>query len=122
MARGGARQGAGRRKGSVSEATKLRRAAAAAAAVKIAEEGAMPLEIITQVMRHVWDEANAGGRLNIGKAMQAVALAEKAAPYLHSKLATVDNTHSSPDGGPVQTVSMSQDEFRQIAREVADEV
>lgn len=34
----------------------------------------------------------------------------------------VTNEHTGPHGGPVQTVSMSQDEFRQIAREVADEV
>lgn len=29
---------------------------------------------------------------------------------------------TGPDGGPVQSVSMSQDEFRGIAKQVADEV
>lgn len=34
----------------------------------------------------------------------------------------LDLTHAGPDGGPLQTVSMTTTEFREIAKQVADEV
>lgn len=97
MPRGGARPGAGRKKGQ-TPATKARKDLA----LRVASEGVTPLEIMTQTMRHLWDEATAGDRLNLGKAMQACAMAEKVAPYMHPKLAST--TLSGPDGGPIQVV------------------
>lgn len=101
---GGRRPGAGRKPGSATKRTR-------AVADQLAEEGVMPLEIITEVMRKVWEEANVGGRLNLGKAMQAVALAEKAAPYMHAKLSSVAAEHSGPDGGAIQTDGSLRIEF-----------
>lgn len=72
MARGGARQGAGRKAGSAN--TKTREIANRAA-----EEGVTPLEYMLQVMRDVGaDEAK---RLDAAKA---------AAPYVHPRLSSVD--------------------------------
>jgi hypothetical protein len=52
-------------------------------------------------MRGLWAEANFGGRVNIGKRMQACAIAKDLAPYIHPKLSAVE--HAGPDGGPIQT-------------------
>lgn len=113
MARGGSRPGAGRKKGSISPETRARREVAAAAVARAMEEGITPLEVILTVMRDVWREATVNpDRLNQPKAMQAVMLAEKAAPYLHSKMAAVE--HSGPDGGPVKTEVVADDAFRDL--------
>lgn len=96
MARGGKRPGSGRKKGSTLPATRERRALAAA----LAEDGVTPLHIITTTMRDLWEDANKGPVPNLSKRMQAVALAEKAAPYLHPRLASTALTGA--DGGPVQ--------------------
>lgn len=76
MARGGARQGAGRKLGAVSEQTRLRKEIAA----KAASEGVTPLEVMLTAMRnHVaaekWDAA--------------AAIAKDAAPYVHPRLSAV---------------------------------
>ncbi|MGI3168408.1 hypothetical protein ACRARG_04600 [Pseudooceanicola sp. C21-150M6] len=78
MPAGGKRPGAGRPKGVPNKATQAQRKA-------IKESGLTPLEHMLQVMR---DEDN-------DPAMRLDA-ANKAAPYVHSKLATVD--HKSSDG------------------------
>ena len=90
MARGGARPGAGRKRGTISQKTRERREVAK----RLKFEGVMPLEVILTTMRDVWADANRGPAPNLAKRMQAVMLAEKAAPYLHPRLANV-----APDSG-----------------------
>jgi len=84
MAKGGKRLGAGRPKGAISKSTRAIQEAANAA-------GVMPLDVMLQAMRADY----AAGKLD-----EAAAHAEKAAPYLHPKLAAIE--HSGPDGGPIQ--------------------
>ena len=98
MPRGGSRPGAGRKKGSELPKTKARKELAS----KLATDGISPLEIITQTMRELWEEANRGPVPNMAKRMQAVMLAEKAAPYLHPRLASTQV--SGKDGGPIAVV------------------
>lgn len=88
MARGGKRPGAGRRKGTVSEATARRKAIAAEAM----EGGVTPLEIMLATMRGLWAQAvdGDGNVINFGKAMQANIVAKDAAPFIHPKLSNVD--------------------------------
>jgi hypothetical protein len=71
---GGARRGAGRPKGSASKKT-------IEIANRAAKEGITPLEVMVNIMR----EAYAGK--DYEKALDA---ATKCAPYLHSKLSSVD--------------------------------
>jgi hypothetical protein len=100
MARGGKRQGSGRKPGTVSEATKRRREVAE----KAAAEGVTPLDVMLTTMRSLWDQAldPAGRVVNFGKAMQANMVAKDAAPYVHPKLASIEA--SGPDGGPLMVV------------------
>lgn len=84
MARGGKREGAGRKPGSATKRTRE-------IADKAMAEGVTPLEVMLKAMRvHVeaqrWDEA--------------AAVAKDAAPYVHPKLASVEM--KGPDDGPVQ--------------------
>lgn len=74
--RGGARPGAGRRKGSVSGRTRKRVEIAARAL----NEGKTPLEIMLEGMREAY---KAGGPL------AAMPFAKEAAPYVHPKLSSV---------------------------------
>lgn len=93
MARGGKRQGAGRK----PTASALR---SRAIADKMADGGVMPLEIIVTAMREDWDkyrdlESEAkkdADKLPVALAYRKSALqaASDAAPYLHPKLAPVD--------------------------------
>lgn len=74
MAHGGARPGAGRKKGGTNRLTQE-------AIDKARTEGVMPLDYLLQVMRDAGaDEAK---RIDAAKA---------AAPYLHAKLQPVDST------------------------------
>lgn len=82
MALGGAREGAGRKKGSPNKASALR-------AAEIASTGETPLEYMVRVMR---DTSIEGDRRD--------KMANAAAPYIHPKLANVEVT--GKDGGPVQ--------------------
>lgn len=100
MARGGARPGAGRKKGEQPSKTQERKAFAA----RVKSEGITPLEIMTTTMRDLWDEANQGSTPDVAKRMQAVLLAEKVAPYVHPKLTAV--SASGPDGGPIPVSSV----------------
>lgn len=77
MARGGKRPGAGRKPGAV---TKLTRKFADAAA---ASGDVLPLDVMLTAMR----EHYAAGRLD-----EAAKVAEKAAPYMHAKLAAVEHS------------------------------
>lgn len=81
MARGGKRDGAGRPAGAVTKRTRE-------VAEKAVKEGLTPLDYMLTVLR---DE-------NADKADRMWA-AEKAAPYFHAKLASVE--HSGKDGGPL---------------------
>lgn len=82
MPRGGKREGAGRKLGSASKKSRE-------IADKAAEEGLMPLEYMLQVLR---DPES--------KPVERAWAAEKAAPYLHPKLSTIE--HSGKDGGPIK--------------------
>ena len=97
MARGGKRPGAGRKAGTVSEATQRRKATAE----KALADGVSPLDVMLITMRALWDQAvdGSGKVVNIGKAMQANVVAKDAAPFLHPKLSSVEAT--GRDGAPL---------------------
>lgn len=84
MPRGGKRPGSGRKKGSVTAATKRRQDVA----LKALQDGTTPLEVLLEAMRDAYKE---------GGAMLAMPYAKEAAPYVHPKLssieAKVDNIH-----------------------------
>lgn len=81
MARGGKREGAGRPSGAVTKRTRE-------AAEKAAEEGLTPLDYMLTILRD--ETADDKDRMWA---------AEKAAPYIHAKLASVE--HKGEDGGPI---------------------
>jgi hypothetical protein len=85
MARGGRRDGAGRKPGTLNKATQEQRDA-------IAASGLTPLEYMLAVMRD--GGADEARRLDAAKA---------AAPYCHARLTAVEL--SGPGGDPVETVS-----------------
>jgi hypothetical protein len=102
--RGGARKGAGRKRGSAN--TKTREIADKAAA-----DGITPLEVMLRAMRALVDEADAVVRQQVaegatqiayphGLLEDAAAIAKDAAPYIHPKLAAIE--HTGKGGGPVQ--------------------
>jgi hypothetical protein len=82
MARSGKRAGAGRRRGSLSQKTR-------AIAARAAAEGITPLEVILRTMRSAWARASKNGETvtSFKDALIAVAMAEKAAAYVHPRLA-----------------------------------
>lgn len=84
MAHGGKRAGAGRPAGAVTKRTRE-------AAEKAAASGLTPLEYMLEVLRDSNEPAE--------RRMWA---AEKAAPYVHAKLASVEV--GGPDGGALQVV------------------
>lgn len=98
MPRGGRREGAGRRKGSVSAQTKAKRALAA----KAEADGITPLEVMLGTMRAIWNEATdeTGKVVSVPLAMQASTVAEKAAAFIHPKLSTVQQTKPEEDEAP----------------------
>lgn len=72
--RGGKREGAGRVKGSLNKKTRE-------IAEKAAASGVTPLEIIIEAMHDAYKD---------GGAAAAVPFAEKAAPYMHARIAAVE--------------------------------
>src|SRR5690348_9774562 len=82
MPRGGKRVGAGRKKSSLGLKTR-------AIAERAAAEGITPLEVILRTMRSAWARASGNGEnvTNFKEALIAAAMAEKAAPYVHPRLA-----------------------------------
>ena len=102
MARGGKREGAGRPSGAVTRRT--REAAEAAS-----ESGLTPLEYMLSILR---DETQDQER--------RMWAAEKAAPYVHAKLASVE--HSGPDGGPIQSEATVSDDLRQALDAIAGKI
>jgi hypothetical protein len=93
--RGGARPGAGRKKGAATARTRE-------IADKAASEGITPLEFMLQVMR-----TEPSLELEPKEAQAAVVLrfeaAKAAAPYMHPRLAAVE--HSGPDGGEMRQIT-----------------
>lgn len=87
--RGGKRDGAGRRKGTLNRRTRE-------IAEQAATSGLTPLEVMLRAMsEHVkekrWD--------------QAAVFAKDAAPYMHPRLAAVE--HTGRDGGPIEFRDLS---------------
>lgn len=81
MPRGGKREGAGRKPGSLSKKTRE-------IATRVAEEGITPLEFLLRVMR---DEAQ--------QLERRIDAAKSAAPFVHAKLSAVE--HSGAADAPV---------------------
>lgn len=84
--RGGAREGSGRKKGTVSSQTKERRQVIK----KAVDTGIMPLDVMLGTMRSLWSAAHDGENVNEDLRLQAVAVAKDAAPYLHPKLSNIE--------------------------------
>lgn len=85
MAHGGARKGAGRKPGSLTTRTR-------AIAEQAIAEGITPLEVMLGAMR---------ARYEAGDLLAAASLAKDAAPYVHPRLAAIEQ--SGPDGGAIAT-------------------
>ena len=90
MSRGGARAGAGRKKGAIQKRSR------AIAEREISSGRVTPLEVILKAMHTHYDAKEFDA---------AAAFAKDAAPYMHPKLASVQ--HSGPNGGPIQTVDLT---------------
>ncbi|OQW71651.1 MAG: hypothetical protein BVN33_14565 [Proteobacteria bacterium ST_bin13] len=97
MARGGARPGAGRKKGSVTKATVYRQEMFARAAT----EGMSPLDYLLGVMRDPGQDD--GRRLDAAKA---------AAPFVHARLASIEHSGSIASK---TTYEMTDDELAALA-------
>ena len=91
MARGGARKGAGRKRGSVTRKT-------AEIANRAAAEGITPLEYMLKLLR---DEppADADAQVRLRYDALRFEAAKAAAPYMHPRLNAIE--HSGPGGGPM---------------------
>ena len=77
--RGGRRPGAGRPVGSKNKRTaELARAAA--------ESGITPIEVMLGAMRELWDQGTPEAK------REAAEIAKDAAPYIHPRLASIDQT------------------------------
>lgn len=89
MPKGGVREGAGRPKGSLNKATAAQNAQKAEVLQKAIAEGITPLEVMLQSMRSYWEENNRE---------QACAIAKDAAPYVHPKLAAIEQNLNAGKG------------------------
>lgn len=101
MAKGGPREGAGRKPGIPNKRT-------AEKAAEVEASGLTPLDYMLTVMRNV--ELDPAARLDAAKA---------AAPYVHPKLAAAQI--SGPDGGPIESnvsVSLDADTIERIGRKL----
>ena len=94
MAKGGARKGAGRKKGSKNRHS-------AEIAQKAAAEGVTPLEFMLKVMRGEPPAGADPATIVSYRAMQFEA-AKASAPYMHPRLNAIE--HSGPDGGPMKVI------------------
>jgi hypothetical protein len=97
MPRGGARNGAGRKRGSrlASRTRKI--------AERAAEEGVTPLEVMLKAMKAYLAEGNLD---------KAAAIAKDAAPYIHPRLAAVQ--HVAPLGNSLE--GFSSEELEELHR------
>lgn len=106
MARGGPREGAGRKAGATTRKTRE-------IADKANEEGITPLEVMLGTMRELWRIADEGNvvwpgddnesdgeiKTPLDYRLMAVEVAQKAAPFVHAKLANVQV--AGDGGGPI---------------------
>ncbi len=92
---GGKRIYAGRKKGSVNKLNKLIRE-------KVAQSGLTPLEVMQQVYTKFYQEAErlAPGEAKLALYDRAVAVAHKAAPYMHGTVQPVQH-----NGSQAQTIT-----------------
>ena len=82
---GGARAGAGRKVSSTTVRTR------AVAEFLSKTEGVTPLEVMVQTMRAMWQEAaKTAGQIDLDLAREACEIAEKAAPFMHPRLASIE--------------------------------
>lgn len=79
MARGGKREGAGRKAGKVAKKTTLRKLVVERAVEALG--GKTPLDVMLEAMKHEYER---------GGAVAAVEHAKAAAPYVHPRLANID--------------------------------
>ena len=86
---GGKRAGAGRKKGAATQRTKKTNTIAE----KAAGDGVLPLQVMLEAMREMYEAKQLG---------KAAAIAKDAAPYLHRRLATI--THEGAVGVKLQIV------------------
>ena len=84
MTHGGKRDGAGRKAGSETKRTR-------AIAEAVGATGITPLEVLVNSMRMAWEKSEAEGHAGEHLAM-AITCAEKAAPYMHAKIAAVQHS------------------------------
>lgn len=106
--RGGARPGSGRKLGATTHRTRQ-------AAESILQDGGITaLEVLAKTMRALWKEATNDGEevVNISAAKEAAAIAEKAAPYMHPRLAAVEHS------GAVETHHVAR--LPQVMRSVTE--
>lgn len=96
MARGGSREGAGRKAGAVTRKTRE-------IADKASEQGITPLEVMLSTMRDMWAQAGQAEdpTQRMALKVQAAEVAQKAAPFVHAKLANVQ-VAGDPDGSPIR--------------------
>lgn len=80
--RGGARPGAGRKKGAATKRTRE-------IADRAMEEGITPLEYMLQIMRS--DSEHEDPKIQIAREAMRFEAAKAAAPYVHPRLATVEH-------------------------------
>lgn len=105
---GGKRPGAGRKKGTPNKFTLHQK--------KLALEGGpSPLQILTNLARdhytaYLYERRKSPAKRDEAKLMEkakaAESAAEKAAPYIHSKMPTALH-HSGPGGGPIPTLDLT---------------
>ncbi|NUY33284.1 hypothetical protein F0160_22630 [Paraburkholderia sp. JPY303] len=109
--RGGKRKGAGRKVGSVTRKTRE-------IAEKAHEMGITPLEVMLGTMRELWEKAetkpdpdaeveHVKGVLMtpLDYRLLAVEVAQKAAPFVHARLATVEGKVDVAVSGRIETIT-----------------
>lgn len=121
--RGGRRPGAGRKKGSATKRTRD-------IADQAAREGITPLEVMLKTMQALVATAERVARskakpakgtpLALDLMLAASGVAKDAAPYMHPRLSAVE--HSGPAKGPIQSISMTPEQFEETAAKIAAEV
>jgi hypothetical protein len=112
MTRGGRRSGAGREKGSLSQKARV-------IATHAAAEGITPLEVLLRTMRSAWARASKNGETvtSFQDALIAASMAEKAARYVHPRLAAERHEvtgadRKSPLTAPAQVILYLPDNGR----------
>lgn len=82
--KGGRIAGAGRKPGALTKKTR-------AIATSLGAEGITPLEVLVSGMRIAWGKSLASEHTDREAFAAAIQCAEKAAPFMHAKLATVQH-------------------------------